>query len=301
MTHAFVRFRLPNGSSVDLAQGDIVGRLKSAALNIDDPRVSEAHAMVSLRRGELMLISLRRMFAVRAKPLSETILREGMVIELAEQVSLLVEEVHQPEHVLGISVAQLQRKLLPSTASLTLGPPAQLSSRVEPGADLHIWWTGAEWHAKSPQGPVVIVEAGTVLMAGANATPVRFELVENDSSATTLGAIGSKATPMHLIAWYDTVEIHRENCPAVTIGGVGARLLSELVAVEAPSEWHVIARELWKDPTEPDELRHRWDVTLTRLRAKLKEAGVRADLIRSTGGGLVQLVRYPSDRLDDRR
>lgn len=44
---------------VDRAPGDLIGRLPGAALQIADPRVSEAHAMVSLRAGELVLLALR--------------------------------------------------------------------------------------------------------------------------------------------------------------------------------------------------------------------------------------------------
>jgi pSer/pThr/pTyr-binding forkhead associated (FHA) protein len=46
---ATVRLRLPDGSTTTLAPGDIIGRMASAALVLDDGRVSEAHAMVSLR------------------------------------------------------------------------------------------------------------------------------------------------------------------------------------------------------------------------------------------------------------
>ena len=42
-------------------------------------------------------------------------------------------------------------------------------------------------------------------------------------------------------------------------------------------------------------------VALTRLRARMKEARVRPDLVRSTGAGFVQLVRYVGDVFEDRR
>jgi len=44
---AFTRLLLPDDKAVELGHGDIIGRLWSAALSIPDPRVSEAHAMVS--------------------------------------------------------------------------------------------------------------------------------------------------------------------------------------------------------------------------------------------------------------
>ncbi|MFO0557030.1 MAG: FHA domain-containing protein [Polyangiales bacterium] len=296
--HAFVRFRTPSGASVDLQHGDIIGRLKGAALCVDDPRVSEAHAMVSVRRGELVLLSLRRMFSVRGKPLGEAVLRDGMAIDLAEGVTLTVEDVHVPDRVLALSIDGLETTILPATASLSIGPPIALHPRFEPDADLHLWWNGHDWHAQLKTGaPVAVSDGSQLAVGGANA---RFELVPNRGSETTALAAAT-SNPLSVIAWFDTVEIHRDGHPAVTISGVGARLLSELVAFDGPVEWQVAAREVWTDGIELDELRHRWDVTLARLRAKLREAGVRADLVRSTGAGLVQLVRYPADRFDDRR
>jgi|GEM_PF-4421477 len=46
---AFVRFLLPDGSARELSHGDVIGRLASAELPLDDERLSEAHAMVRLR------------------------------------------------------------------------------------------------------------------------------------------------------------------------------------------------------------------------------------------------------------
>lgn len=296
--YAFVRFKLPSGASVDLGHGDIIGRLSTAALCVDDPRVSEAHAMVSIRRGELVLLSLRRMFSVRAKPLSEVVLRDGMSVDLADGVTLVVEDVHVPDKVLALTIDGLGSTILPATASLKLEPSPTLLPRFEPDADLHLWWNGHEWRAQVRGAKVRAVGDGVELTVGAKTA--RFELVENRGSETTAMAPAT-STPLRMIAWFDTVEIHRDGMPAVTISGVGARVLSELIAFDGPVEWQVAAREVWNDPIDADELRHRWDVTLARLRAKLREAGVRADLVRSTGAGLVQLVRYPSDVLEDRR
>ena len=44
-----VHLRLPDGRTAVLGHGDLIGRLESAALPLADPRISEAHAMVSLR------------------------------------------------------------------------------------------------------------------------------------------------------------------------------------------------------------------------------------------------------------
>jgi pSer/pThr/pTyr-binding forkhead associated (FHA) protein len=46
---AFVRIRLPDGTERRVSPSDLVGRLETAALHLDDARISEAHALVSLR------------------------------------------------------------------------------------------------------------------------------------------------------------------------------------------------------------------------------------------------------------
>ena len=53
---ATVRFRAPDGAEVALSHGDVIGRLWWVDLEIDDERVSEARALVSLRRRDLKLL-----------------------------------------------------------------------------------------------------------------------------------------------------------------------------------------------------------------------------------------------------
>ena len=54
-----VSLQLPDGSIHELGHGDLIGRLWTAALHLDDGRISEAHAMISLRGSELHLLALR--------------------------------------------------------------------------------------------------------------------------------------------------------------------------------------------------------------------------------------------------
>jgi hypothetical protein len=46
-------------------------------------------------------------------------------------------------------------------------------------------------------------------------------------------------------------------------------------------------------------LRRRWDVHLGRLRAKLREARIREDLVRPDGRGNLELVLAPRDVVED--
>jgi hypothetical protein len=184
-------------------------------------------------------------------------------------------------------------------ASIVAGPPPRLVSRFVPGAAAHLWCLGSAgvdaWRLRVGDRPARTVAVGDTFHVAGRA----FEVCDID-----LQAAGHEPTlgggPLRVVAHYDGVEIHRANRPVVTIGGIGARLISELVAFGGPVAWEVVARELWRDEADPTELRHRWDVALSRLRSRLREAGVRGDLLRSDGGGQLQLVLYDGDRVDDR-
>ena len=90
---ACVRLRGPDDRWFELVPGDVIGRLASAAMPLDDARVSEAHAMISLREGEIRLIALRGLFAVDGHPVSEVSLRPGLEILLAQDLAIEVVEI----------------------------------------------------------------------------------------------------------------------------------------------------------------------------------------------------------------
>jgi hypothetical protein len=86
----------------------------------------------------------------------------------------------------------------------------------------------------------------------------------------------------------------------VTLGGLQARLVSELVAIDGPVSWSVLAEELWPDGDDAFLRRNRLDTLLSRLRRRFRAAGLRADLVRADGSGTVELFLYPHDRVEDR-
>lgn len=294
-----VRFSLPGGASVELGPGEFIGRVGSAAYVIDDPRISEAHAMVSLRRGDLYLLSLRRLIGVRGSPVSEVLLEVGVVVDLADGIPLRVESVSKPARVRALQAAGLGVRPLGQVASVLSGPPARVVGRFVPGAAAHLWSTGVdEWRLRIGDGPARSIAVGDTFSAAERT----FEMcaVDLDAAGYEPTLEGGLDSPMRLVAHYDGVEIHRSHRPVVTIGGIGARLISELVVYGGPVAWELVARELWRDEVDPVELRHRWDVALGRLRNRLRESGIRSDLIRSDGAGQLQLVLYDGDRVDDR-
>ncbi len=117
---ATVRLLAPDESAVVLGAGDLIGRMPSAALMVDDARVSEAHAMVSLRGGELRLLGLRGMFAVDGKPVQDLVLQPGVEFELAPGLLFSVLEVELPKAVLAVEGEGLARQILAGSSSLLL-------------------------------------------------------------------------------------------------------------------------------------------------------------------------------------
>jgi hypothetical protein len=175
---AFVVLRLPDQSVVDLEHGALIGRVRTAALVLDDPRISEGHALVSQRAGSFVLLSLRRMFAVGGKPCSEVTLEPGLEITFADGIHLVVEAVHLPEAVLALEGPGLPRTALPGVCALRRGPPVQLLPRHDARADAWIWSTGDEWRLRIPGGADQALTPGDSVRLG----------------DTTLRAVGPKAT-----------------------------------------------------------------------------------------------------------
>jgi len=282
-----------------LGHGGIVGRLPSAALHLDDGRVSEAHAMVSLREQSLKLISLRGRFAVDDVPLKEVTLAAGLDIELARGLFLHVIDVVLPDEVLGIEGAGLTRQAVPPVASIVDDGGLRLSAKwVEHALD-HVWSYGSVWRMAEGAGQARTVQPGaTVQLNGQTLSFVAIPLRETQRTPTR--RFGGISSPLHIIAAFDTVHFRRDGAVALALGGIQARTVSELVSVDGPIHWNALAAALWRDRADPMVLRPRLDVTLARVRRRLREAGIRSDLIRADGAGSIELFLQPGDRVEDR-
>ena len=95
-----------------------------------------------------------------------------------------------------------------------------------------------------------------------------------------------------------TVHIQRPRRPVLAVDGLQANILSELAAMQAPAPWELVAGEIW-GRREPGRHRMSWDRALRRLRLRLREGGVREDLVRTDGKGNVELYLYPGDKVVD--
>lgn len=280
----------PDGAEVELGHGAIVGRLASAALCVSDPRVSEAHAMVSLRGDRMRLLALRGRLMVGGAPSQDVVLEPGLVVELAPGVSLRVEDVVLPDSALALEGPGLPRQVLSGVCSLFTRPRPRLVPGFSGIAEAVVWGDGPTWRAWLPDGRTRPLAAGDVLEAGGlRVSVVEAQLGPGETVVTT-----APDDRIAVVARYETAQV---SCGAslALLTGVPARLLTELVAFDGPAPWEALARELWGAQGEREQLRARLDMALLRLRRRLRDAGIREDLVVATGTGQIQLVLRPGD------
>ncbi len=294
---ATVRLRDPHGNEAVLSHGDVIGRLWWADLKIDDGRVSEAHALVSLRGRELKLLGLRGRFAIDGKLASEVVLTPGLVVELARDLTIRVLEVELPDAVLGLEATGLPTTVLTGVCSLLLDPRPRLVPGHRDGV-AQFWESGDGWRVRVGSSAPAPLEPGDALQIGERT--VRAVAVPLEQAGASRTRAGGVALPLKMIALYDAFHIQRPGEPPLVLSGIGARILSELASVDGPLGWEVLGREIWRGDVDRHALRRKLDVALSRLRRKLRAGGVRPDLVRADGTGSFELLRYPGDVVEDR-
>ena len=94
---AYVVFRLANGSTEWLRNGDEIGRSPEAAIHLASRKVSEAAARVSHRSRGLTLLSLRGLLVLKSQPVTEVLLEAGQVFHFADGSTVEVVEVHNTD------------------------------------------------------------------------------------------------------------------------------------------------------------------------------------------------------------
>lgn len=277
-----------------LGAGDLVGRAWCASLYLDDPRISEAHAMVSLRGERLRLLALRGRFAVDGSVVGEVDLHPGQRIVLAPpDLGFDVLEVVLPGEIAAIRADGGAPMLLHGASALVLDPEPALRPPTAPDAGAWLWPGRDGWRIRLPgegDRPIVFGDRFTI---GARS----FELVTWPLAPTAATRAGLQA-PLRLVARWETVHIHRADAPPVVIDGVPARLVSELAALRVPVAWAVLANELWPS-VDAGLARKRLDGALARLRTTLRESNLRSDLVRTNGQGQIELMLEPGDVVED--
>lgn len=301
MTPPMVTFLLPDGTEAPVGPGGLVGRMSSAALFLDDPRVSEAHAMVSLRGGELHLLALRGGLSVGRRKVARVTLRPGLQVELVPDLAVTVVGLSLPTHVVALGWAgEPPVPLAASAYTLDVKGGVRLEPGAAPEADANLWSTAGDgWRLRLRGQPTRRLAAGD----GFDIDGTRFVAVEVPSAAAgvapTLASPGAAGRALTVVLRYDTVHVHAEGGLSLHVAGIPARALTELGRFAAPVPWEMVARDLWAGETDRVVLRRNWDRHLKALRAKLREGGVRDDLVRADGLGNVELFLQPGDKVED--
>lgn len=304
----FARFRLDDGRRAELSPESVIGRMTHAALRVDDPRISEAHALISLRGAELRLLALRGRVSVDGKPKTEVVLEPGVRVVLASFFGLTVEQVQLPEHIHAVLPEDTPGAALAAAGVVAIFPHADPPLRLgfDPEAGAHVWTRKdditlrvadpSDPEGRSGDRSLAVGERFTVCGRAFRLVELARSLLETHPTADK----GRFDTRLDLVLHFDSAHVHSSDGRSVVLDGLAARAISELHAIGTPVAWQELVRLLW--PTEPaaDTIRQRWDQLMTRIRMKLREAGLRSDLVRATRQGLVELVLGPSDTVTDK-
>lgn len=298
MACPLVRFEVEGGAR-ELGPGETVGRSWCAGLSIDDGHLSEAHALVSLRGGLMKLLPLRGAISLGGESLSEIVLEPGQVIHLGPTVRLLVRDVQLPGRVLVLSGGNLRDEPLWAVSSLSSVASDHLERGLRAEALAQFWDRGDGWSVRIRGSAPTPLAPDDVLEIEGTAFAVRTQALRAVGPIATLHDPSRAA--LKLVAKYDTATLSRETGEALHLGGIAARLLSELVTLGVPAPWTTIAAELWPDEPERVALRRKWDVALSRLRRRLTDGGFRRDLVVADGLGNFELLLGPKDTVEDRQ
>jgi hypothetical protein len=288
-----VRFTLPHGVPAVLEPGDIIGRSPRVALRLDDPRISELHAYVSLRGTQLVLLALRGRLSVYGKPTSEVPLSPGVRILLAGAFALVVDEVTVPDTVIALEGSGLRTQIT-GPVSLEIGPPPTLTPGFREAAAAVLWTSGDDLRLRLRGDLDRTLTAGDTFDVDEHRFTVR-RLPLDELVLPTTENYGHLIVPLEIALFYDTVHIMPSDGRAVVLDGLVARIVSELAEIAAPIEWQSVARAIWPQVDDLAALRSRWDQAMHRLRRKLREGKIRMDLVRASHGGLYELFLGPAD------
>jgi hypothetical protein len=300
MSRPHVVVRIHDGSTVTIAPGAMIGRSRAAALWLADPRISEVHATVSLRGDALHLLATRTPFVVDGVPTDDVVLERGLVVHLVDGVTLEVERVDLPSTVVALRLAAMPpRVLLAPVYSVVTDGMVDLSASWVEGAAAWVVSTSQGWVLRTAAGEVTDLEPGAHLSIGSVPIEVLGLPIEMAGSSATV-AVGG-LDPMVVELHFDVVHLRPQRRAPYTLTGNPARLVCGAAAFQSPVEWQLLAREVWPDGAEEASLRKRFDATLAILRRKLREAGIREDLVTSDKAGRYWLRLNRRDRVDDKQ
>lgn len=271
--------------------------MPTAAARLQDPRVSEAHGLVSLRGRELRLLALRGELRVGGQPEDDVILAVGLRIQLAPDLEVEVVDLRCPEEVTAVTVDDEPPLELSARAySLVSAPHVELVPHYVPDAPALVWANGEDWTIRIGDRPPEPLRVGSsFVVEGTRLGVTRVPIAQAGAERT----VTTRPVALTLVVRYTSVHVLRDRRQPFVVDGLPARLLTEVALLGAPAEWSVAAGQIWPAETDAVRLRQGWDRALRRLRSRLREGGVREDLVRADGCGNVELFLFPGDRVVD--
>lgn len=288
-----VVFALPDGTTARVMPGGIIGRTSAASLRVLDPRVSEAHALLSLRGRELRLLGLRGSVQINGEEGADFVLLPGQDIVLGGAVTLKVVEVVVADKVLALEFGGEVRELCADAYSFVVGPPVDLVPRLIPEAAAWVWCTDDGWMVRVGTAEAQRLASGrTYSVSGTTLAVLSIPL-------RGLGTATAGGSALKLVCRTTTVHVHRRSRESLTVDARAGQLLSELALMRVPAAWGTLAEVLWPNEADPGKLRRNFDGVLARLRARLREGGVRDDLVRTDGRGNIEVFLHPGDEVVD--
>lgn len=154
------------------------------------------------------------------------------------------------------------------------------------------------WQVRTEAGLAEVVPGWEWTHPGGTVRAVALSLSSAGQRPTVVA--GRVDAPLRIETHYDTVHIHRDGAPSVTLTGHAARMLTELGQAGTALSWEAVAACLWNDDAPRDHVRRRFDAVLGRTRKRLRNEGIRSTLLTSDGSGHLALLLRPDDVLDDR-
>lgn len=290
-----VLFQTDEGERHRAQPGDLLGRGARCAIPFEDPRISEAHAMVSLRAGGFWLLGLRGTVWQGHRWGHEVGLEAGKRVLIADDVGLTVLDIDLPSLILALEgIGDRPMPLTHATLSL-FAEPLQVASGFRGSAEAWIWASDGHWMVRESSGAIRVLEIGEPVQVGKYRLDVVGVPLEAGQAHRTVRQ-RSVHPPL-------TIEIGVSNTVIVSNGEelslVGRshdllRTTAELTTeTGAPVHWTAVASRIWRaNPTAENWYRNR-----ARLAARLKSAGLPSDLV-AMDQGLVSLrLRPGTDRL----
>jgi len=296
---ATVRPRIEVTSSMGIAGtlrlGAMIGRGPNADLQLPDPRVSVAHAGLALREGRLCLLRYRGPLWVGGTQAGDPLpLHEGLVVELASDVWIRIVELHLPDEVPVLQVADHRPQLLGEDVwhideNGVLRWGARSSRPI-------VWDAHDTWYVREPGGEAIELPHGEAIVVADHAVLFRMQPRREASES---GTRQEEVPPLTIRSRFEETEIRVQDRPVVHLHGILHRIVRELGRLTVTEEvrtvhWRDLTERVWPRHPDPQKL---WERRKLELRDRLRDHGLPPSLFRSNQG-LLQLELRPEDRFE---